>query len=1130
MSNVSASQAENYYEKDDYYTQGSTESESQGDAKWFGQGAAALSLVGAVDKPTFQKLLQGQSPNGKPLQGRRIDPAKHRAATDYTFSAPKAVSIAGLIQRDDRVIVAHDQAVKTAISVLEERYAQTRVRTEQGRQRMMTGNVVAAVFRHETSREQEPQLHSHCVVINATQLPDGSWRSLSNEEIVANQKLLGEIYQNELAYQLRQGGYEIDPLQNGQFELKGYSQELLEIFSTRRQQILELLKRWEAERSPMVDTNGNAISSGAARRETANLRSRRRKQIIPREVLLAGWREAIETQNLTLPPIPDGPSTQTRFHSEQLAAVVSAGIDHAAEREAVFRRGKVERFVLENHLGQQNFGDLQQAIAATNQLISIDPLKDKVTTQQVIQRELETIRLMQWGQGKVGAIATLAGLEQWLEQASTLTKGQRDAIAVSATTSDRVMAWQGVAGVGKTYSLRLFRELAESKDYVVKGFAPSAEAANSLTREVGFSSDTVAGLLCRQVEPDETLKPEIWIVDEAGLLSARDAHDLLSKAEAQQARVILVGDTRQLSAVEAGNPFRSLQAGGIRTVYLTESLRQKTQDLKASVKLLEAGQIETALEKLDQSGAIQEASNLDDRLKRMTQDYMGLSLEERERTLILAGTNAERLALTAHIRAALQGEGQLGPDIFRLTSLRSRDLTTAQAKYANQYAIGDVVVPTQDYKRQGLIKHQQYGVVGIAPEANQLTLETPHGQLITVDPARCERKTVYGVQQVAIAVGDRLRWTRNDRAAGIRNGQRFTVKQIDVQGQAQIVDAEGKTSQIDLSGRQFADYALVNTTYSSQGKTADRVLAVMDSTTSRESFYVATSRAKHQLTLYTADKGELVRWAQRSRAKENVGDYIPLFQVNHYGQTQKNTSSIPDGGDVGERIGERVSQKLAAALWRDGDVEAAEYRTATAAQQLSDSTSGLSRTVEQLERAVDSDAESTNPDEPDVERIAEAIGERIWQRQVEQFAAAFGAVDSVVSGFECQGEQRCQFAARLSEGVGKLERSLERWQRRLAVNQKRRHYQGLWQRYSRGVRADSLKQLDKRVVRQAFQTGVSRREIGLMLVAGSRYVRWIDQQQGNNRALAYVNWQVQQVCQPQIDRQRVQSRARQLEL
>ncbi|MEM6433701.1 MAG: AAA family ATPase, partial [Cyanobacteria bacterium P01_D01_bin.115] len=928
--------------------------------------------------------------------------------------------------------------------------------------------------------------------------------------------------------------YGIEPLQNGQFELAGYSQELLETFSTRRQQILELLQRWEAERSPIVDADGNAIPSSAARREAANLRSRRSKRIVPREVLMAGWQRAISSQNLTLPPIPDSLLPQIQVHYDQLAAVVGAGIDHAAEREAVFRRGKVERFVLEQCLGQQQFKNIQQSIVETNQLISVDPLKDKVTTQIAIQRELETIRLMQRGKGKVKAIASQPEIEQWLKQAPNLTKGQKEAIAVSATTGDRVMAWQGVAGAGKTYSLQLFQELASLKGYTVKGFAPSAEAANSLTREAGLSSDTVAGLLCRQVEPDETLNREIWIVDEAGLLSARDAHALLSKAEIQQARVILVGDTRQLSAVEAGNPFRSLQAGGIRTVYLAESLRQKTQDLKDSVKLLEAGQIETALEKLDQSGAIQEVSDLGDRLKRITQDYMGLSLEERERTMVLAGTNAERLALTAHIRAALQGEGQLGPDRFRLTSLRSRDLTTAQAKYASQYAIGDVIVPTQDYKRQGLSKYQQYAVVGVDQDANQLTLETPGGQLITVDSVQCERKTVYGVQQVAIAVGDRLRWTRNDRAAGIRNGQQFRVEQIDARGQAQVKDVEGKTSQIDFSGRQFVDYALVNTTYSSQGKTADRVLAVMDSTTSRESFYVAASRAKHQLTLYTADKDELVRWAQRSRAKENVSDYIPLFQVNHHGQTQKNTSptaiTIPDGGDIGERIGKRVSQKLAAVLWRDGDVEAAECGVEAATNRLCNSTSHLTRAVEQLERTSNGDAESTDSDEPDVERIAEAIGDWIWRRRVEQFAAAFGAIDSLFSGFECQVEQRHQLAAKLGEGVGKLERSLAGWQRRLAVNQKRQHYQGLWQRYSRGVIAGSLKQLDEWVARRAFEVGVSRREIALMLVAGSRYVRWIDQQQGNKRAVEYVNRQVREVCQRQMVQNRTRSRIQELEL
>lgn len=114
--NVSAAQATSYYEKDDYYTQGDATLSS--DSQWQGQGAAQLNLIGPVEPQPFQQLLQGQTPEGKSLHAKRIDPSKHRAATDYTFSAPKSVSIAALIQKDRRVIAAHDQAVKTALSHL----------------------------------------------------------------------------------------------------------------------------------------------------------------------------------------------------------------------------------------------------------------------------------------------------------------------------------------------------------------------------------------------------------------------------------------------------------------------------------------------------------------------------------------------------------------------------------------------------------------------------------------------------------------------------------------------------------------------------------------------------------------------------------------------------------------------------------------------------------------------------------------------------------------------------------------------------------------------------------------------------------------------------------------------------
>ena len=238
------------------------------------------------------------------------------------------------------------------------------------------------------------------------------------------------------------------------------------------------------------------------------------------------------------------------------------------------------------------------------------------------------------------------------------------------------------------------------------------------------------------------------------------------------------------------------------------------------------------------------------------------------------------MALTQTLRAELQAEGSLGQDAFTVMGLRQKNITKAQAGYVTVYQPGDVLVPTQNYKKQGLLKGQQYTVVSVTRENHQLLVETPGGQVMGVEPGRCPLKSVYVGQEVQIAPGDQLRWTKNDRANNRRNGQRFTVQKITPDGIVQIIDNEGNTQQINLSGRQYVDYAWVSTTYGSQGKTADRVMALMDSTTTnREAFYVTVSRAKHHLALYTADKVELSQWAEVSKTKENTSDYVPLAQA-----------------------------------------------------------------------------------------------------------------------------------------------------------------------------------------------------------------------------------------------------------
>ena len=928
LANVSAAQAENYYEKDDYYTQG--DPDLQSDSQWQGNGAEKLGLSGAVDKAIFQQLLHGQTPDGKSMHSKAINPENHRAATDYTFSAPKSVSIAALIQKDKRVIQAHDEAVKTALAVLENRYAQTRVRRGPGiREKVQTGNILAATFRHETSREQDPQLHTHCVVINATQMEDGTWQSLSNEEVLNNQKLLGEIYQNELAVQLRKHGYEIEPNGSGQFEFKNYEQPLLDLFSTRTQQIEQYIERWEEA----IKTAGGK-SLNANQKKQATLATRLRKKNVPRAVLLEGWHRAISSGEVTLPAIPEAAQKEL---TSQAPTAAAEGVNHASERESVFRVERAERFALEHHLGEQSFSELQTAMTDAGLL----PAKNRYTTQTAIEHELDTIAMMESGQGTENAISDESKVWQLLQPEQSLTAGQRQAIETTATTTDQFIAWQGVAGAGKTYSLKLVAQLAEEQGYEVTGYAPSAQAANTLSEEASIESNTVARLLYSDSNIDPQ-KQAIWIVDEAGLLSAKDAHKLLKKAQAQKARVILVGDIRQLSAVEAGNPFKSLQMAGIQTAYLEESRRQKTEALRAAVVCLSAGEQREGLDRLDKAGMVHELKDSQARHRCIVQDYMGLLPEAREKTLILSGTNVERLALTADLRKALQAEGSLGADVYRMRSLRSLDLTSAQLKYACAYAAGEVVVPVRDYRRYGLEKNEQYTVLSRDITQNQVTVAAPDGSAITFDPSRCADKTTYAVQEIEIAPGEQMRWTRNDSERGVRNGQMVAVVAVGAKGSATLKDGSGNEITVELSGQQYLDYALVSTTYSSQGKTADQVFVAVDSAISKEGLYVAVSRAKQKLSLYTASKERLFKQAERSAAKENPSDYLTLFNlVNPDAQNQKTARTAREvrGADqseyVGDRAGERVAVGCRAAVRRDSAATAGSERAESRAASLS---------------------------------------------------------------------------------------------------------------------------------------------------------------------------------------------------
>jgi conjugative relaxase-like TrwC/TraI family protein len=555
LRNVSAQQAKHYYKREDRTSRGRSLAKSETsslDTTWFGNGADRLSLSLEIEPADFQKILEGVSPAGEPLSARKIDLETRRAATDFTFSAPKSVSIAALVQGDRRVVEAHDQAVRSVLSEMEEQFSQTRVRTEQGQIKVGTDNLLVGIFRHETSREQDPQLHSHALVMNCTQLSNGQWRSLSNELIVHHSKFLGQIYQNELAHQLSECGYEIEQRSNGQFELKGYA-ELRETFSTRRQQIEEHLKPLE---SPTLK-----------QREHAALTTRQAKVQIDTEVLSQRWEEKLVSLDESVPEIPE-PGQRT-----DLTRLVSQmAIAHFDERSNVFRSGAAEQYLVENFTGQTSLANLRNALR--EEAVVVDELTGLLMSERSLVQELDSIQMMETG--KSAAINDLSDLNEpfQFEQmaAEQLSLAQlNEAIAANFALHDQVMSWQR-SGKGKNGDrLKWYQELAEQAGYSVKGYAPSLETAQWLAEDVGMETAPIATLFNQQTEPqskdlDEEPELEIWVIDQAAGLSSEAMNALLQQAQENQVRLILIEEPQQSSVKIAGNAFQALQQAGMQTV------------------------------------------------------------------------------------------------------------------------------------------------------------------------------------------------------------------------------------------------------------------------------------------------------------------------------------------------------------------------------------------------------------------------------------------------------------------------------------------------------------------------------------------------------------------------------------
>lgn len=269
-----ASDATSYYARDNYYTQEDGVEHSW----WQGNGAADLNLVGKVDADVFERLLTGKITEDVQLGRLSKNGIQHRPGWDFTFSAPKSLSILSEIYGVDLLRQAHEEAVKAALLAGEQRFARTRL-FQDGKTRFeMTNNLIVAAFTHDVSRELEPQIHTHTIHMNATNSSAG-WKSLAPELFFKNQHQFSRVYKNELAKRVRALGFELRPsrFDTSLFEISGVSDEVIDFFSTRSQQIRQ-----------MLESQGIEYNSKDAK--LASLITRRKKQTIAREELRKIWR------------------------------------------------------------------------------------------------------------------------------------------------------------------------------------------------------------------------------------------------------------------------------------------------------------------------------------------------------------------------------------------------------------------------------------------------------------------------------------------------------------------------------------------------------------------------------------------------------------------------------------------------------------------------------------------------------------------------------------------------------------------------------------------------------------------------------------------------------------------------
>lgn len=848
-----------YYTVGDYYTKGGDEP-----SEWGGKIAAELGLEGTVDPAVFEDLLAGKVA-GQQLGRHRADGnIQHHPGWDFAVSAPKSVSIMALVHDDDRLLAAHERAVGVALDYLEE-HATLRHRSSGEVVHETTGRLIYARFTEYVSRQLDPQLHTHVVVMNMTNREDGGpivsleTRAMYSEQIVA-----GQIYRNELAHDIREMGYEVDATpRTGLFEISGLPKTLI-IDNSKRSQDIE------------AHAKEHGLTGQAARR-ISFYETRPPKQKVGVEELRSRWvADSDKHRDVILGVRAEADLTGDRdlAAAPQLSArAMLFGIRQAETREAVNNLGRMFRLALASHVGEVRLSDIRPLVeeheGRFKLLATSHQTGDEIhtrgrTTRRTARLELALSEHLSLSLGDAKPVTTAERIREVMAGAG-LNPAQETALLHIGTSKDRLVGVHGVAGAGKSTLIKALNDASPPGTTLI-ALAPTSSAAANLGSTAKIDSRTVASLVAgggRKIDDSYVL-----VLDEAGQLGNRQALRVLEISRMTGARLIVLGDNKQTGAIEQGKAFWLLQKLGLPAAELTESVRQETRMMKAAVTQARLGNYAASLENLDKVVSGGDGEVL---AKGLVAEWTRLKPENRANTNILVLENATRLIVNTKIREALKTEGAIAAEEARLSVLTPSGMTDQEKHFARFYSGGQVLIFSRDNADLGIARDAEYRVIGIGRDGRGrqvVQLVDEHGRTIRWDPrvGKASQVNVFREEQRDLATGDRIQWRLVNKDLDLKNAERGTVEGLAGNRATIRWDRDGRLQSIDLGQHKTWDHGYAETVYSAQSKTYARayVLAPVNSAlVNGQNYYTAITRARFGVKLWTEDRDRLADKLER---------------------------------------------------------------------------------------------------------------------------------------------------------------------------------------------------------------------------------------------------------------------------